>query len=207
MFLNRKACSIVLSLLGISIAASAGAQVWEPYSFKGGEHYKFIIESSEKGEKKTGSIDLNIAKAGEDKYKVSFESRLGDNEASSTTTATADELAGKLMMAMMMSGSEAGAILGATLFTPALSMMFLGMSELEVGSGFTRTDDGKKVSFKVESKETIAGIDGFRCVFREDGNVKYMQVIAPDMALPLKTEMIDDDGSRFASKLVEYKSE
>jgi hypothetical protein len=191
-------------MLGISIASSAGAQVWKPYSFGGNEHYKYMIESSKDGEKKSGSIDLDFEKVGEDKYKVSYESKLGENESSSTTTATADELAGKLMMTMMMSGSEAGAILGSTLFTPALSMMFLGMSELEVGSGFTRTEGGKKVSFKVESKETIAGVEGFRCVFREDDKIKYLQVIAPDVALPLHTEVVDDDGSRFTTKLVEY---
>jgi hypothetical protein len=107
-------------------------------------------------------------------------------------------------MSLMMSGSEAGAVLGATLFTQAMPMMFLGMTELEVGSGWSRTEEGKKISFQVESKETIAGVEGYRCVFREDDQIKILQVIAPDVALPLQTEMVDDDGKRYISKLVEY---
>jgi len=104
-----------------------------------------------------------------------------------------------------MGGSEAGAILGVTIFTPALGMMFMGAQDLEVGSGWSRTEDGKKVSFKIEEKETIAGQEGYRCVLREEGRIKYLQVIAPDIGLPLVTQMNDDDGTQFEAKLVEFK--
>jgi hypothetical protein len=180
------------------------AQAWKPYAFAGSEHFRYEIESVKGGEKKAGFLDLRIEKLGEDRFKVSFESKLGDSEASSSTTAAANELAGKLMMSMMMSGSEAGAILGMTLFTQALPMMFMGMTDLEVGSGWSRSEGGKKISFKVEAKETIAGVEGYRCVFREEGRVKYLQVIAPEVALPLRTEMNDEDGSRYVATLSEY---
>jgi hypothetical protein len=182
----------------------AHAQAWKPYAFEGNEHFKYDIKSVEKDKEQTGFFTIDIEKTGEDKFKVSYSSKLGENEASSTTTSTADELAGKLLMSLMMSGSEAGAVLGATLFTQAMPMMFLGMTELEVGSGWSRTEEGKKISFQVESKETIAGVEGYRCVFREDDQIKILQVIAPDVALPLQTEMVDDDGKRYISKLVEY---
>ncbi len=192
-------------ILTLCLAAFPHAQIWEPYAFEGSEHFKYDIKSIEEGKELTGYFTIDIQKTDEDKFKVSYSSKLGENEASSTTTSTADELAGKLLMSLMMSGSEAGAVLGATLFTQALPMMFLGMTELEVGSGWSRTEEGKKVSFKVESKETIAGVEGYRCVFREDDEIKILQVIAPDVALPLQTEMVDDDGNRYISKLTEYK--
>jgi hypothetical protein len=196
-----------VTLLVFLSASLLAAQAWKPYSFKGTEHFKYTIESTEKGgEKKTGFFTLDLKPTGEDQYKVSFESKLGENEASSSTTASSDELAGKLMMTMMMSGSEAGAILGITLFTQALPMIFMGMSDLDVGSGWTRTENGKEISFKVEGKEKIAGVEGYRCVFREADQVKFQHVISPDVALPLMTEMVDDDGSRHVSKLVEYGS-
>lgn len=195
----------VLSIL--CVASSAKAQAWKPYTFKGSEHFKYAIKSIKSGEEKSGFFTLDIEKKGEDKYKVSFSSVLGENEASSSTTTTADELPGKIIMSLMMSGSEAGSVLGATLFTPMLGMMFMGMgaADLEVGSGWSRTEEGKKVSFKIEAKENIAGHEGYRCVFREGDNVKYLQVIAPDIGLPLKTEVVDDDGSRYISELVEFK--
>ena len=181
------------------------AQAWRPYAFEGTEHFRYDIQSTEKdGTKKSGYFTLDIEKEGEERYKVAFASKLGESESSSSTTATADELAGKLMMTVLMSGSEAGAILGMTLFAPTMPMMFMGMSDLEVGSGWSRTDNGKPISFKVEAKETIAGVEGYRCVFREAEQVKYLQVIAPDVALPLKTEMADDDGSRYVAALTEY---
>ena len=205
MFHHHLIRGLAAFLSGVSFAPSVQAQAWKPYAFEGTEHFKYDIKSVQDSKETTGYFTLDIEKKGEDKYKVSYSSKLGDNEASSTTTASADELAGKLMMSLMMSGSEAGAILGATLFTQALPMMFLGMTDLEVGSGWARTEGGKKVSFKVESKETVAGVEGYKCVFREENKVKYMQVIAPDVALPLQTEMVDDDGMHYTSKLVEYK--
>ena len=192
-------------ILFFSLASLARAQAWKPYAFEGSEHFKYDIRSVEEGHEATGFFTIDIEKAGEDKFKVSYRSKLGENEAASTTTATADEIAGKLMMSLLMSGSEAGAVLGATLFTQAMPMMFLGMTDLEVGSGWSRTEEGKKLSFKVESKETIAGVEGYRCAYRENDQIKILQVIAPDVALPLRTEIANDDGSRYTSRLVEYR--
>ncbi len=197
--------AIVFCSMNISIPSSADAQAWKPYDFKGTEHFRYDIKSIDDGEEKTGSFTLDIEKKDEEQYKISFASKLGDSESSSSMTSTPDEIAGKLMMSMMMSGSEAGAILGVTIFTPALGMMFMGAQDLEVGSGWSRTEDGKKVSFKIEEKETIAGQEGYRCVLREEGRIKYLQVIAPDIGLPLVTQMNDDDGTQFEAKLVEFK--
>jgi hypothetical protein len=180
------------------------AQAWKPYGFRGGEHFKYDVTSTTDGETKAGHFTLDIEKAGEDQFKVSYQSVLGEDEASSTTTSTADELPGKIMMSLLMSGNEAGAILGATVFTPVLGMMFMGTSDLEIGSGWSRTEEGKKMSFKIEDKETVGGQEGYRCVFKENDEVKYLQVISPDIGLPLRTVVIDDDGSRHESKLVEY---
>ncbi len=205
MSLSQRKCAIVVLVLGICFASSAGAQIWEPYNFKGTEYFKYAISSSEEGVEKTGTFTLDIEKIADDKYKVGYSSKLGEDESSSTATATTDELAGKIIMSLMMGGSEAGAIIGVTIFTPALGMMFMGGGELEVGNGWTRTEEGKKLSFKVESREKIAGIDGFKCVYREDDQVKTLQVIAPDIALPLHTVLIDEEGGRFEAKLLEFK--
>lgn len=197
--------AVVFIFMNVSIPSSAGAQGWEPYTFQGTEHFKYDIKSVDNGEEKTGSFTLDIEKKDEKQYKISFASKLGDSESSSSITATPDEIATKLMMSMVMGGSEAGAILGVTLFTPALGIIFASDQDLEVGSGWSRTEGGKKESFKIEEKETIAGHEGYRCVFREDGRIKYLQVIAPDIGLPLRTQMNDDDGTHFELKLVEFK--
>jgi hypothetical protein len=196
---------ILFCLISLSSPSVPFAQAWKPYDFKGTEHFKYDIHSTKNGKEEAGYLILDIEKKGEDKYKISYESKLGDSEASSSTTSSADNLAGKLMMSMMMSGSEAGTVLGSTLFTQAMPMMFMGMTDFEVGSGWSRTENGKKLSFKVESKEKVAGLEGYKCVYREDGMVKYLQVIAPDVPLPLQTEMTDEDGSQYKAKLVEYR--
>jgi len=202
---NDRLLTFFLMLALVVTASSVSSQACKPYTFQGTEHFKYAIKTTSDGETRTGHFTLDIEKAGEDKFTVAFNSVLGDNEASSTTTATADELPGKIMMSLIMSGNEAGAILGATLFTPMLGMMFMGTSELEVGSGWTRTEDGKKISFKVEEKETVSGQEGYRCVFREDDTIKYLQVISPDIGLPLRVSVTDDDGSTHESELIEYK--
>jgi hypothetical protein len=180
-------------------------QTWKPYTFKGTEHFKYSLKTIKGDEEKTGQFTLDVAEAGEDKYTISFSSALGENESSSTTTSTAEELPGKILMSLMMSGSEAAAVLGTTLFAPTLGIMFMGGGDLEVGSGWSRTEEGKKMSFKVESKEKVAGIEGYHCTLREDDKVTFSQVIAPDIGLPIKTEMVDDDGNRFISELIEFK--
>jgi hypothetical protein len=206
MSLNPRTCAAVFLILSICFVSSAGAQAWEPYNFKGTEHFKYAINSTEEGVEKTGTFSFDTVKQGEDKYKVSYSSLFGEDEFSSTTTATKDELAGKIMMSLMMSGSEAGAILGVTIFTPALGMMMiLGGGDLEVGNGRTWTEKGKKMSCKVEAKEKIAGLEGYKCVYREDGEIQIMQVIAPEIALPLHTILVDEEGSRFEAKLLEFK--
>jgi hypothetical protein len=200
--------SAVVSLVVFSltlILSNAVAQAWTQFSFKGTEHFKYSIKSIQNGEEKTGFFTLDVQKVGDDKYKVSFSSALGENEASSSVTSTLEELPGKLMMSMMMSGSESGIVLGATLFTPVLGFALLGGSDFEVGSGWTRTEDGKKLSFKVEAKDNIAGREGYRCVYREDDKVKYLHVIDPELGLPLKTEITDDDGNHNIVELVEFK--
>ncbi len=197
--------NISLALFAIVyLVSSAGAETWKPYDFKGSEHFKYSIKSIDGDQEKTGHFTLDLKKIEENKFKVSYSSALGDNESSSTTTTTADEMAGKIMMSLMMSGSEAGAVLGSTLFTPMLGMMFMGGADLEVGSGWSRTEEGKKMSFKIEAKEKIAGQEGYRCVFREGDNLKYMQVISPEIGLPLRTEVVEDDGKRFISELIEF---
>jgi hypothetical protein len=206
MSLNPRTCTAVFLLLSVCFVSSAGAQTWEPYNFEGTEHFKYAISSTEEGVEKIGTFSFDVVKQGEDKYKVSYSSLLGEDESSATTTATKDELAGKIMMSLMMSGSEAGAILGATIFTPALGMMMLlGGGDFEVGNGRTWTDKGMKMSCKVESKEKLAGLEGYKCVYRENDEIKNMQVIAPKIALPLHTMLVDEEGSRFEAKLIEFK--
>jgi len=200
----RLVTSFVTLLSVLCLVSSAGAQAWKPYTFQGTEHFKYDLKSVVDGVTETGSFTLDIAKAGEDKFKVSFSSVLGENEASSSTTASLDELGGKIIMSLMMSGSEAGAVLGATLFTPMLGMMFMGTTDLEVGSGWSRTDGGKKMSFKIEAKEKIAGQEGYRCVYRQGDDLQYLQVISPDVGLPLKTEVTDEKGRHYAAELAEF---
>lgn len=206
--MTRTKSFLLFALLFSLFLSAAGltAQAWKPYEFKGTEHFKYDIKSTSGGETRTGHFTLDIEKAGDDQYKVSYRSVLGENEASSTTTSTADELPGKIMMSLIMSGNEAGTILGSTIFTPVLGMMFMGTSDMEVGSGWSRTQDGKKMSFQIEDKETVGGQEGYRCVYKENDVVKYLQVISPEIGLPLRTVMTEEDGSRHESKLVEFSN-
>jgi hypothetical protein len=194
--------AVITTTLGVS---NAVAQIWKPYTFQGTEHFKYNLKSASKGEEKTGSFTLDIEKIEGEKFKVNFSSKLGENESSSSTTASADELPGKVMMSILMSGNEAGAVLGATLFTPMLGMMFMGVNDFEVGSGWSRTEDGKKMSFQIEAKETVGGFEGNRCVYKENDQTRYLQVISPEIPLPLRTEVNDEEGNRYSSELVEYR--
>jgi hypothetical protein len=201
----RRVTSLVTLLSVVCLVGSAGAQIWKPYTFQGTEHFKYDLKSVVDSVTLAGSFTLDIAKAGEDKFKVSFNSVLGETESSSSTTASLDDLAGKIIMSLMMSGNEAAGVLGATLFTPMLGMMFMGTEDLEVGSGWSRTDGGRKMSFKIEAKETIAGQEGYRCVYRQGDDLKYLQVISPNVGLPLKTEVTDEKGHHYTALLVEFK--
>ena len=202
--MRTKLSPIGLSMIVLSISSPALAVTWKPYDFQGTEHFKYEIRSIKEDQKKTGFFTLDIEKKEGDQYKISFSSKLGDSEGSMSTTAPANELAGKLMMSVMMSGSDAGSVLAMTLFTQNLTMMFMGLNDFEVGAGWRRTEGGKKISFKIESKETIADQEGYKCVLREGDQIKVLQVVSPEVPLPLRTEMTDDDGSRYEAHLVEF---
>jgi hypothetical protein len=195
---------LILSFVVLLSGSLNGEEkTWQPYQFKGSEHFKYSIEVNESGEVKKGFYQLVLKASGEEEVTLHLKAKLGKNSFESTVTAERENLYSSLMPQMMFNPATAPLI--ATLFAPWWGMYFIGHS-WKVGSGWSYTDEeGKTVSFKIESECKYAGKKGKRVIWREDDVVKAEICVSEDVALPLSVYLKSDEDSYYKLVLEEYK--
>ncbi len=184
-------------------------KVWEPYKFKGTEHFKYsIVVVDEDGKKETGSYVIDLSKAGE-KYKIKIHGEFAGNEGSiSTKVDDANSIPGVIFGQMIFNPWLAP--LTSTLFANSLIAMFSAgavTQGLEEGSSWSyKSKDGESMEFEVKGTCKYAGRKGKLLRMKSDGKVVYESCIDVDVPLPIYVKYADsEDNSSTSLELVEYK--
>jgi hypothetical protein len=190
----------MLFLMGLT-TLSFSKDMWTPYNFKGSERFKFDVEITEAGAIQKGYYVLELSRGEGDKIKMHVKAKLEDNEFDSSVTGTRETIYQSMMSQMMF--NPAAAPMFITLFAPWWSMYFTG-HDWEVGSQWNMTQEGEKVSFKVESECSHAGKKGKKGVWKEGDKVRAEFCISTDVALPLHIRFSEEDDKHYELTLKEY---
>ncbi len=184
---------LLVGLFLIGIGQVVWAEKWEPYQFKGNEYFEFKILLEEDEETKESIYILDIKEnseksaSGEEVYEVSYTTK---------GTLTKDELGPETAFGL-------GISLNMLVINPAYGFFFSQM-DLKVGEKMNFFGAG---IINVIGKEKIAGREGFVCqLFLADEEEKMVAewVIDPDLALPLRSKIFDDNELQGQIELVKY---
>ncbi len=204
----------LVALMVMAAVLTAGenkkeTKVWEPYKFKGTEHFKYALTvKDEDGKTQKGEYVIDLSKQGE-KYKIKINGSFAGNEGSvSTTVDDASSISGVIFGQMIFNPWLAP--LTTTLFANAFIAVFTSgafASGLEEGSHWSyKSKDGDKVEFNVKGECKYAGRKGKLLTMKSNGKTVYETCIDPEVALPIYVKYIDKDDGTFSSmELVEYK--
>lgn len=176
-------------------------ETWEPYAFKGTETFRYEITQGEGDTRVTGSYEIALTRS-KDKYKVSLKGELGDNAGSFATTTSKPEDLPALVLAQAFMNPWV-APLAVTVFTPAVvsyaTIGTTGQSSWDVGSKWSRSEDGETITIEVPETCSYGGRSGKLVRMSKDGEVGYEGCIDTGVALPLYAFMKDDKGSYTAT--------
>ena len=172
---------------------------WAPFQFRGTEHFRYDVRQTEDGDTETGFYQIDLEPAGAGQVRMQVSGQLGEDSYSSTVTT------GTGTQGMMMGYPQFMTMgpVGIMLFNP-MSWMAIQGRQLTMGDGWTSSQGGETMEFKVESQCRAAGQNGMLLVFRENGQVRTQSCLSPDIALPIVTSMHDDDMG-LELTLVEYR--
>ena len=188
---------VIIVLIGLflfGIGRVVWAKKWEPYQFKGNEYfeYKILLEDEQEA---TYILDIKESseksKSGEEVFEVSYTTK---------GTLTKDELGAETAFGLW---GVYGISLNMLVINPAYAFFFSQM-DLKVGEKMNFFGAG---IIKVIGKEKIAGREGFVCqLFQADEEDKMIAewVIDPDLALPLRSKIFDDNELQGQIELVKY---
>ncbi len=188
--------------LGAIAALPTGPWSWTPYRFKGTEHFKYDVKKMDGRKVETGYYTLDIQPASGGQYRMKVDGKLGDDAYSSTVTAPDPN--GGMGNPMAIGQLMALGPIGLALFSPGMSMMFMGQ-QLSLGDGWSNSSGGHSMSVKVESQCQHAGVNGLTTVMRENNKVKQTSCLSPNVALPLEVVMNEDDKDGVTMTLVEFR--
>jgi curli biogenesis system outer membrane secretion channel CsgG len=175
----------------------SGPFTWGMYSFKGTEHFRYNVQQREGNDNKVGSYTFDAKPAGSGHTRLSVAGNMGSDSYSSTVTIGPNE--GIPMMQLIGLGP-----VGLALFNPVW-VLLLGGHQWELGSGWQSTQNGETSSFKVEEQCAQAGVNGLKGVWRQNQKVAMDMCVSPNVGLPLALTFNNDDGSRTAMQLVEFR--
>lgn len=170
---------------------------WDPYEFQAGEFYRF--ELFEAGSR-VGEVSWEVLSRSADGQSVTVEvSGTVDGESfSTTTTGTPETLYTSLLM------NPAGSMVFVALYSPFVGA-FQGET-LAVGEGWSFSDGGTTVSYRIERTDSIAGRDVFVAVVRENGTPLWETWVDPELAFAAKTIIYDEGTVDLEVRLVEYRN-
>ncbi|HDP36969.1 MAG TPA: hypothetical protein ENN27_03730 [Candidatus Atribacteria bacterium] len=191
---------IVIVLIGLflfGIGQAVWAEKWEPYQFKGNEYfeYKILLEEDEEKGEATYILDIKESReksaSGEETFEVTYTTK---------GTLTKDELGPETAFGLW--GSY-GISLNMLVINPAYAFFFSQM-DLKVGEKMNFFGAG---IIKVIGKEKIAGREGFVCQLFQAGEEDKMLaewVIDPELALPIRSKIFEDNELQGQIELVKY---
>jgi len=188
---------LLIGLLLLGIGQVVWAEKWQPYQFKGNEYFEFkiLFEENEGTEESIYILDIKESSeksaSGEEVYEVTYTTK---------GTLAKDELGPETAFGLM--GSY-GISLNMLVINPAYGFFFSQM-DLKVGEKMNFFGAG---IIKVIGKEKIAEREGFVCqLFQADEEEKMIAewVIDPDLALPLKSKIFEDNELQGQIELVKY---
>jgi len=187
---------IIVLLIGLflfGIGQLGWAEKWEPYQFRGNERFEYKIlweEDEEKGEV-IYILDIKESEKDEEVFEVTYTTK---------GTLAKDELGPETAFGIW---GVYGISLNMLVINPAYGFFFSQM-DLKVG---------EKMSFfgagivKVIGKEKIAGREGFVCqLFQADEEDKILAewIIDPELALPLRSKIFEDNELQGQIELIKY---
>ena len=188
---------MLVGLFLLGIGQVVWAEKWEPYQFKGNEYFEYKIlfeEGEEKGEA-TYILDIKGSSekstSGEEVFEVSYTTK---------GTLTKDELGAETAFGLW--GSY-GMSLSMLVINPAYAFFFSQM-DLKVGEKMNFFGAG---IIEVIGKEKVAGREGFVCqLFQADEEDKMIAewIIDPELALPLRSKVFEDNELQGQIELVKY---
>ncbi len=182
---------IGLFLFGIGQVVWAGK--WEPFQFRGNERfeYKILLEEDEEESKVIYILDIKKSEKDEDVFEVTYTTK---------GTLTKDELGPETAFGLW---GVYGISLNMLVINPAYGYFFSQM-DLKVGEKMSFFGAG---IIKVIGKEKIAGREGFVCqLFSADEEDKMIAewVIDPELALPLRSKIFEDEELQGQIELIKY---
>ncbi len=189
--------ALLIGLLLFGIGQAVWAEKWEPYQFKGNEYFEYKILLEEDEEKGEAIYILDIKESsekstsGEEVFEVSYTTK---------GTLTKDELGAETAFGLW---GVYGISLNMLVINPAYAFFFSQM-DLKVGEKMNFFGAG---IIKVIGKEKIAGREGFVCrLFQADEEDKMIAewIIDPDLALPLRSKIFEDNELQGQIELVKY---
>ncbi|HBY57151.1 MAG TPA: hypothetical protein DEG96_04745 [Candidatus Atribacteria bacterium] len=182
---------IILFLSGIGQVVWAGK--WEPFQFRGNERfeYKILLEEDEEESEVIYILDIKKSEKDEDVFEVTYTTK---------GTLAKDELGPETAFGLW---GVYGISLNMLVINPAYAFFFSQMDLKE----------GEKMSFfgagivKIIGKEKIAGREGFICQLfsaEEEDKMVAEWVIDPELALPLRSKIFEDDELQSQIELIKY---
>ena len=188
---------LLIGLLLSGIGQVVWAEKWQPYQFRGNERfeYKILLEEDEEKGEATYILDIKESSeksaSGEEVFEVTYTTK---------GTLTKDELGPETAFGLW--GSY-GISLNMLVINPAYAFFFSQM-DLKVGEKMNFFGAG---IIKVIGKEKIVGREGFVCqLFQADEEDKMLAewVIDPELALPLRSKIFEDNVLQGQIELLEY---
>lgn len=179
---------LTVVIIVTSIVTSGLAEMWQPYQFEPkNQEYEYKITSYE-GDVEEGDVEkVSIYEL------VMEEEEGGQMEVSVKTTWS---VSGDELDQQILGGWWAGGAFGLTMaFINPMYAAFFGGLDLKVGNKMSFFGAGV---VEVTSTEKVAGRTGFVCVLRNQdaGPVLGRYVVDPQVPLPLKTELYEEDGTK-----------
>ena len=188
---------LLIGLLLSGIGQVIWAEKWEPYQFKGNEYFEYKILLEEDEEKGEATYILDIKESSE---KSASDEEIFEVTYTTKGTLTKDELGPETAFGLW--GSY-GISLNMLVINPAYAFFFSQM-DLKVGEKMNFFGAG---IIKVIGKEKIAGREGFVCqLFQADEEDKMLAewVIDPELALPLRSKIFEDNVLQGQIDLLKY---
>ncbi|POZ90561.1 hypothetical protein [Petrotoga sp. SL27] len=187
---------LMVTLIGLflfGIGQVVWAEKWEPFQFRGDERfeYKILLEEDEEESEVIYILDIKKSKKDEDLFEVTYTTKV---------TLTKDELGPESAFGLW---GVYGISLNMLVINPTYGLFFSQM-DLKVG---------EKMSFfgagivKIIGKEKIAGREGFVCQLfsaEEEDKMIAEWVIDPELALPLRSKIFEDDELQGQIELIKY---
>ncbi len=187
---------IIVLLIGLFLAEIGQlgwAEKWQPYQFKGDERFEYKVlweEDEEKGEV-IYILDIKKSKRDEEVFEVTYTTK---------GTLTKDELGPETAFGLW---GVYGISLNMMVINPAY-VFFFSQMDLKVGEKMSFFGAG---IIKVIGKEKIAGREGFVCqLFQADEEDKILAewIIDPELALPLRSKIFEDNELQGQIELIKY---